>query len=47
MLRTFRAGEFDPARLVSDKAGRLISVCLPARDEEETVGSSSMPSVAP
>jgi glucosyl-3-phosphoglycerate synthase len=38
MLRTFRAGEFDPARLVSDKAGRLISVCLPARDEEETVG---------
>ncbi len=38
MLRTFRAGEFDPARLVSDKAGRLISVCLPARDEQDTVG---------
>ena len=39
MLRTFRAGEFDPARLVDEKAGRLISVCLPARDEEETVGA--------
>ncbi len=39
MLRTFRAGEFDPSRLVDDKAGRLISVCLPARDEQDTVGS--------
>jgi glucosyl-3-phosphoglycerate synthase len=38
MLRTFRAGEFDPARLVADKGGRLISVCLPARDEQDTVG---------
>ncbi len=38
MLRTFRAGEFDPARLVAEKAGRLISVCLPARDEQDTVG---------
>jgi glucosyl-3-phosphoglycerate synthase len=38
MLRTFRAGEFDPARLVPDKAGRVISVCLPARDEQDTVG---------
>ena len=31
------AGEFDPARLVAEKAGRLISVCL-ARDEQDTVG---------
>jgi glucosyl-3-phosphoglycerate synthase len=38
MLRTFRAGEFDLARLVADKSGRQISVCLPARDEEDTVG---------
>ncbi|HEX7442605.1 MAG TPA: glucosyl-3-phosphoglycerate synthase [Acidimicrobiales bacterium] len=38
MLRTFRAGEFDPARLVREKAGQKISVCLPARDEEDTVG---------
>jgi glucosyl-3-phosphoglycerate synthase len=38
MLRTFRSGEFDLARLVDAKAGQLISVCLPARDEEETVG---------
>ena len=39
MLRTFRAGEFDAARLVDEKAGQLISVCLPARDEQETVGA--------
>ncbi len=38
MLRTFRAGEFDPNRLVDEKAGRQISLCLPARDEERTVG---------
>ena len=38
MLRTFRSGEFDLARLVDDKAGQQISVCLPARDEQETVG---------
>ncbi len=38
MLRTFRAGEFDPARLVAEKGGRTISLCLPARDEEDTVG---------
>ena len=38
MLRTFRAGEFDPDRLVHDKAGRRISLCLPARDEQDTVG---------
>jgi glucosyl-3-phosphoglycerate synthase len=38
MLRTFRAGEFDPERLVDDKAGRSVSLCLPARDEQDTVG---------
>jgi len=38
MLRTFRAGEFDLARLVDAKAGQQISVCLPARDEADTVG---------
>jgi glucosyl-3-phosphoglycerate synthase len=38
MLRTFRAGEFDPDRLVDEKAGRTISLCLPARDEQDTVG---------
>jgi glucosyl-3-phosphoglycerate synthase len=39
MLRTFRAGEFDAARLAADKGGQAISVCLPARDEAETVGA--------
>jgi glucosyl-3-phosphoglycerate synthase len=38
MLRTFRAGEFDPVRLVEEKATRRISLCLPARDEQDTVG---------
>jgi len=38
MLRTFRAGEFDPTRLVTEKGGQKISVCLPARDEQDTVG---------
>jgi glucosyl-3-phosphoglycerate synthase len=38
MLRTFRAGEFDAARLIDEKAGQQISVCGPPRDEEETVG---------
>jgi len=38
MLRTFRTGEFDPARLVKEKGGQKISVCLPARDEQDTVG---------
>jgi len=39
LLRTFRAGEFDAARLVEAKAGRSVSVCLPARDEADTVGT--------
>jgi glucosyl-3-phosphoglycerate synthase len=39
MVRTFRSGEFEAARLVEAKAGRTVSLCLPARDEEDTVGS--------
>ena len=39
LLRTFRSGEFDAARLVAAKAGRTISLCLPARDEQDTVGA--------
>jgi glucosyl-3-phosphoglycerate synthase len=38
MIRTFRAGEFDAAVLADHKAGQRISVCLPARDEQDTVG---------
>lgn len=37
MIRTFRAGEFDPVALADAKQER-ISVCLPARNEEPTVG---------
>ena len=39
LLRTFRSADFDAARLVDVKAGRTISLCLPARDEEDTVGA--------
>ena len=37
--RTYRAGEFSPVELVAAKAGRRISVVLPARDEESTVAA--------
>lgn len=37
-LRRFHHGDFDPAELVDAKNGRRISVCLPARNEAETVG---------
>jgi glucosyl-3-phosphoglycerate synthase len=39
VLRSFHHGEFPRARLVEAKRGRRISVCLPARDEEATVGA--------
>jgi glucosyl-3-phosphoglycerate synthase len=39
LLRTFRSDEFDAADLVAAKAGRTISLCLPARDEQGTVGA--------
>ncbi|HEX3539022.1 MAG TPA: glucosyl-3-phosphoglycerate synthase [Acidimicrobiales bacterium] len=39
MLRSFRFSDFDVAGLVEAKRGRRISVCLPARDEAETVGA--------
>jgi len=35
---TFDHRDFDVAALVEAKAGRRISLCLPARDEEPTVG---------
>ncbi len=38
MARTFHYRQFDIDRLVEAKRGRQISVCLPARDEESTVG---------
>jgi glucosyl-3-phosphoglycerate synthase len=38
MIRTFDAAEFDPAALVQRKGGQRISLCLPARNEQATVG---------
>lgn len=38
-IRTFRHERFDPSSLAARKAGQLVSVCLPARNEESTVGS--------
>lgn len=37
-LRCFHHADFDVDALVAAKRGRRISVCLPARDEEATVG---------
>ncbi|MFD4197901.1 glucosyl-3-phosphoglycerate synthase [Amycolatopsis thermoflava] len=37
-LRTWQEPDFDPADLVRAKAGRTVSVVLPALDEEKTVG---------
>jgi glucosyl-3-phosphoglycerate synthase len=39
VLRTFQQARFDPMRLAAAKAGHRVSVCLPARDEEATVGA--------
>jgi glucosyl-3-phosphoglycerate synthase len=38
MLRSFHHRDFSAERLVEAKRGRTVSVCLPARDEEATVG---------
>ena len=36
--RTFDHEEFDAARLVEAKAGRTVTVCIPARNEAATIG---------
>jgi glucosyl-3-phosphoglycerate synthase len=38
-VRTFDARDFDAGGLVGAKGRRRVSVCLPARDEEATVGA--------
>jgi glucosyl-3-phosphoglycerate synthase len=38
-LRRHRASDFDPAALAAAKGSTTVSVCLPARDEEATVGA--------
>jgi glucosyl-3-phosphoglycerate synthase len=38
ILRTFHHAQFDARALVDAKAGRTVSVCLPARNEAATVG---------
>lgn len=40
MRRTFDSGDFDARVLADLKRGRRVSVCLPARDEEATVGQT-------
>jgi glucosyl-3-phosphoglycerate synthase len=40
MLRSFTSSDFPPERVLAAKRGRRVSVCLPARDEEETVGET-------
>lgn len=39
MIRAFDHQDYDAARLVDAKRGRTVSVCLPAHDEEATVGT--------
>lgn len=39
VIRTFHHDEFEPAALVAAKGAHRISVCIPARDEEATVGA--------
>ncbi len=36
--RTFHRDDFDPAVLLGAKADRVVTVCIPARDEAATVG---------
>ncbi|HEY4927803.1 MAG TPA: glucosyl-3-phosphoglycerate synthase [Acidimicrobiales bacterium] len=36
--RTYRHGDFDAVRLAPAKAGRSVSVCIPARNEASTIG---------
>lgn len=38
-MRTFHHRDFDAVALVDAKRNRTISVCLPARDEQETIGA--------
>jgi len=38
MIRTFLHAEFDAVRLAEAKCGQVVSVCLPARNEADTVG---------
>jgi glucosyl-3-phosphoglycerate synthase len=38
-MRSFVAAQLDPARLAAGKDGQRVSVCIPARDEQATVGA--------
>ncbi len=38
MLRSYSAADFSSSRVLAAKRGRRISVCLPARNEAETIG---------
>ena len=38
MRRSYAAADFPPERVLATKRGRRVSVCIPARDEAQTVG---------
>jgi glucosyl-3-phosphoglycerate synthase len=38
--RSYRSGDFHARTLVEHKRGRKVSVCIPARDEEATIGQT-------
>ncbi|MGH9056463.1 MAG: glucosyl-3-phosphoglycerate synthase [Acidimicrobiales bacterium] len=40
MVRSFDRREFPPRRVAASKRGRRVSMCLPARDEETTIGET-------
>lgn len=39
MRRSYRSADFPAGRVLSLKRGRKVSVCIPARDEEATIGA--------
>ncbi len=38
MRRSYRSGDFPARRVLASKRGRRVSVCIPARDEADTIG---------
>ncbi|MGH9115982.1 MAG: glucosyl-3-phosphoglycerate synthase [Acidimicrobiales bacterium] len=40
MVRSFDRRDFPPGKVAASKRGRRVSVCLPARDEELTIGET-------
>src|ERR1700722_687466 len=45
--RTYHHADFPVSKVLESKAGRTVSVCIPARDEGSTVGSVARAVVQP